>query len=318
MLTLPSDALVVDERPAYRPYRATVSRVARLSAGFARVTFTGDEFDTFGTAGLDQRVKIVFPIPGIGLSDFGCDDPQCLAEGDWYSRWRALPTAVRNPFRTYTVRGIRPDDRELDVDFVVHGDGGPAAQWLASAQPGDDVIIVGPDARSIDANIGLDWHPGVATQLLLAGDETAVPAVCGILESLPEGRTATVFLEVPTAFDVLTIDSRANCSISWLPRRDAVHGSLLLPAVREWIATHRDLIRPAVLPEPQALADVDVDLELLWDSPAESDHGDFYAWLAGESAAIKALRRCLVTEHSIDRTRVAFMGYWRLGKAEAQ
>jgi NADPH-dependent ferric siderophore reductase len=324
MLTLPTDVLEVDDRPAYRPFRATVSRLSRLSTHFVRVTFTGDDFGVFGTAGLDQRVKIVLPIPGIGLSDIGCDDPQCLADGDWYSRWRALPDGVRNPFRTYTVRAIRPELRELDVDFVFHGDGGPAARWLLTAKAGDEVIIVGPDARSIDARIGLDWHPGRATQLLLAGDETAVPAVCGILESLPAGVTARVFLEVPSAADVLEIDTRANATISWLPRTDAPHGSLLIPAVREWIGSHRDLIRAAVLAEPQPIADIDVDLETLWDSPAEpddsdqSDHGDFYAWLAGESAVIKTLRRCLVTEHGIDRSRVAFMGYWRLGKAEAQ
>jgi NADPH-dependent ferric siderophore reductase len=60
---------------------------------------------------------------------------------------------------------------------------------------------------------------------------------------------------------------------------------------------------------------VDVDSEILWESPQEA-HGGFYAWIAGESAAVKTLRRLLVRDHGIDRSRVAFMGYWRLGRSE--
>ena len=70
MLTMTSAPVKV-ARPAYRPYRASVARMARLSPHFVRVTFTGDDFGTFGTDGLDQRLKIVFPIDGHGLSDFG-------------------------------------------------------------------------------------------------------------------------------------------------------------------------------------------------------------------------------------------------------
>jgi NADPH-dependent ferric siderophore reductase len=42
-----------------------------------------------------------------------------------------------------------------------------------------------------------------------------------------------------------------------------------------------------------------------------------YAWLAGEAGVIRALRRHLVSERGIDRRTVAFMGYWRIGRAEA-
>jgi NADPH-dependent ferric siderophore reductase len=63
------------------------------------------------------------------------------------------------------------------------------------------------------------------------------------------------------------------------------------------------------------VADIDVDRELLWDSPEDGD-GEFYAWIAGEAATVKTLRRLLVTQHGVDRKRVAFMGYWRLGQAE--
>jgi len=317
MLTSSPAELTVDDRPAYRPYRVTVSRITSLTPHFTRITFTGDNLRTFGTAGLDQRIKLIFPLPGGGITDIGADDENSLAAGNWYARWRELPEDKRNPFRTYTVRAIRPSDREIDVDFVAHGDGGPAARWLLQATVGDEIVIVGPDEQSLQSRIGLDWHPGDATRLLLVGDETAAPAICSILESLPAGTRARAFIEVPSDTDVLPLDLRADVEVTWLGRGDAAQGELLDPAVRAWVAEHRDVILPAVLTEPQQLADVDVDVELIWDSPQDA-HGEFYAWMAGESAMIKLLRRFLVTETGIDRSRVAFMGYWRLGKSEGQ
>lgn len=305
-------------RPAYRPYRASVARLVRLTPHFVRVTFTGDDFDAFGTDRLDQRLKIVFPIDGHGISDFGADDEQTIADGSWHARWRALPDGRRNPFRTYTVRDIRPAERELDVDMVSHGDAGPASRWLNRASAGDEVVIIGPDAGSIDSAIGIDWHPGAATQLLLAGDETAAPAICAVLESLPEGRRAQAFVETPDDADRLPVNLPDGSSLTWLARGDHPVGALLDSAVRRWVADNLAVIRPALSASAQQLNDVDVDIELLWDSPQTVPDGHFYAWLAGEAAAIKALRRFLVSETGIDRRRIAFMGYWRFGKAEVQ
>jgi len=309
MLTYPATAPIArDDRPAYRPYAARVTAIRQLTPHFVRVTFTGDEFDTFGTDGLDQRIKIVFPLPQIGISDLGDD-------GDWYARWRELPHDARNPFRTYTIRGIRPELRELDVDFVAHGasaDGttGPAAKWLLDASVGDELVIVGPDARSIHSAVGIDWHPGTATQLLLVGDETAAPAITAILEQLGPDVTARAFVEVPTADDVLPTAG----NVTWLFRDS---GDGLESAVRAWAAAEPQVLASAKAAQRQELEEIDVDREMLWDSPEDSP-GEFYAWLAGESATIKTLRRFLVSETGIDRKRVAFMGYWRLGKSEAQ
>jgi NADPH-dependent ferric siderophore reductase len=331
MLTFaaPED-IVRDERPAYRPYRATVARVVELSPSFRRVTFACPEFETFGTAGLDQRIKIVFPHADGGLGDAGWDDPETLAAGTWYQRWRDLPDEERNPFRTYTVRGIRCSERELDVDFVVHGPvgeeggesaeghgqaNGPAAAWLAGAGVGDEVVIVGPDGLSVDYRVGLDWHPGDAIDYLLAGDETAAPAICAILESLPAGARARAFVCVPQAADAVEITTEADVHITWLGRD--TDAPALQDAVRAWVEEHRDRIAPALTTLEQELAEIDVDTDMLWESPDEAS-GRFYAWLAGESAVIKGLRRLLVSETGVDRRRVAFMGYWRLGKAEAQ
>ncbi|MFS2031498.1 siderophore-interacting protein, partial [Curtobacterium sp. CT11-45] len=97
----------------YRVFSVRVAAVTSLTPHFVRVTLTGDALAEFSSVGLDQRIKIVLPIPGHGFTD--------LPDGeDWYGAWRALPDAVRNPLRTYTVRSFRPDARELDIDFVAH------------------------------------------------------------------------------------------------------------------------------------------------------------------------------------------------------
>lgn len=298
-------------RPAYRPYTVRVAAVQRLSAHFVRVTFTDDELAHFGTAGLDQRIKILLPHDDGSFADIG----QHEAAGDWYDRWRALPTVARNPFRTYTVRRIDPDARELDVDFVLHHDAGPAGSWAQRAAAGDEVIVVGPDRGGPDPRIGLDWRPGTARRVLLAGDETAAPAICAILETLDDAYDVDAFIEVPTAADAQRIRVSPAFRVHWLARDAAPHGDLLVDAVTAWTQGHESLLRRAAAPRTQVLEEIDVDRDLLWDSPAGSD-GEFYAWLAGESATIKTLRRLLVGGCGVDRRRVAFMGYWRLGQAE--
>jgi NADPH-dependent ferric siderophore reductase len=304
-------------RPAYRPYAARVEEVRTLSPSFVRVTFSGPDFADFGRSGLDQRIKVVIPFDDGTIGDLGQSDPVAIAEGSWYTRWRDLPADRRNPFRTYTVRRFDPARRRLDVDFVLHHDPGPAGAWAASAAPGDELLIIGPDENSPHSHTGLDWHPGTARRLLLAGDETAAPAICSILESLDASADVDAFVEVPTAADVLALDTRPGVRLTWLPRDGAPHGHRLIESLQTWCAASADVLAAAAAPRPQELADIDVDRDLLWDSPEEGE-GEFYAWMAGESATVKLLRRMLVSTHGVDRKRVAFMGYWRLGQSERQ
>ncbi|MGO4534469.1 siderophore-interacting protein [Leifsonia sp. 2MCAF36] len=308
------------QRPAYRPYRATVAEVRRLSPHFTRVTFRCDDFEHFGTECLDQRIKLLFPLADGSLSDLGFDDHEAQLAGDWYQRWRALPEDRRNPFRTYTVRAIDPDRCRLDVDFVAHGDGGPdggpASRWLLTVRAGDRLVVIGPDARSPHRGVGIDWRPGNAHELLLAGDETAAPAIASILEALPPGRRARAFIEIPSKDDVLPLRLPDDVSVTWLARHDdAGTGTALIPAVQRWLDANPRVVTTAAVSGEQSLDEVDVDHDILWESP-EDAHAGFYAWIAGESAAVKTLRRMLVRDYGIDRSQVAFMGYWRRGRAE--
>lgn len=302
-----------------RAFEVAVAAVHQLSPHLLRVTFTGADLDYFGSNAhgqtLDLRIKVMVPSPGAPLPDFSD-----LGEG-WYQGWLAMDPDTRGYMRTYTVRSLRPGRpgveglpavaAELDVDFVLHLDGGsgPAARWAAGAAPGDRLAIIGPDARAGDC-LGIEFDPAGATRLLLVGDETAVPAISAILESLPATVSGHAVLEVPTAEDFLDVDTDASVEITWLARGGRGHGELLQEAVRKVIAPaacHRG-------EEPEA---VDVDETILWETPEGVDTGrGFYAWIAGEAAAVRELRRYLVRDVGVDRNSVAFMGYWRLGKAQ--
>ncbi|MFF1573259.1 siderophore-interacting protein [Leifsonia sp. NPDC058292] len=320
-MSLLASPIVKTARPAYRPYRARVSRLTALTPHFTRVTFESPDFHVFGTDRLDQRIKILFPLDDGTLPALGAEDEASIDAGDWYLQWRALPDDQRCPFRTYTVRAVDPGARQVDVDFVSHGDGGPAARWLLGAGVGDEVIIVGPDERSIDSAQGIDWRPGAAGDLLLVGDETATPAIASILESLPVDRRVHAFIEVPSDGDRFELDVPAHFDITWLDRsssdRGGDHGCELVPAIERWIAEHPSIVEAAAAGRTQSLDDVDIDREILWETPELTSSG-FYAWIAGESATVKTIRRLLVTHNGVDRGRVAFMGYWRLGQAEKQ
>lgn len=325
--------------PAYRPFAATVRRVLRMSPHLVRVTFASDDFGVLGTSGRDQRVKLLLPGPDGRVCEIGARDDRTLLDGSWHARWRALPDAERTPFRTYTVRSARPERGELDVDMVLHAPEdaapeGPAATWLRRLLTGEvpigsEVVVVGPDARTADPTVGLDFRPGSARHVLLVGDETALPAICAIVEQLPADVRAQAFIEVPGGADVLNVFPTGRSRVAWLARDAgcetaegfqavAPHGVLLTQAVRQWVARHMRQVASVVRSTPDELEDVDVDAELLWDSPLDPQTGDFYAWVAGEAGTVKTVRRHLVTEVGVDRAHVAFMGYWRRGRAESQ
>lgn len=294
----------------YRTFRTTVARITALSPHFTRITLKGDDLEHFGTDGLDQRIKLIIPFADGSVTDVGqFDEAQNMTE--WYRRWRELPDERRNPIRTYTIRSPRPDAREIDIDFVLHGTEGPASAWATAARVGDPLPVVGPDSRSDERGGGIEWRPGAATSVLIAGDETAAPAISSIVESLPADAVGEVCIEVPTEADALDLAAPDGVNVRWLARGGGAHGVRLSAAVHEW-GVRRGTRGTA---STESLAEPDAD-EVLWEVPDAVDGGE-YAWLAGEAGTITALRRHLVRDLGIDRRRIAFMGYWREGRAEA-
>lgn len=337
-------------------FEATVIKIEDLSPVFRRITFGGPGLGDFGVSGhpRDLRFKLIIPSAGKTKPEF--DLLRFLAEQDpesglsWYQAWLQIDPAVRGAMRTYTVREWRDDARELVVDMVLHvdeqGHSGPAAAWAQSAQVGHSLHIIGPSRHAEGPSAGIEFTPADADNILLAGDETAVPAIASILDSIKDAEVqGKAILEVPTAEDVLDFDAPVGFEIQWLPRGDADHGELLEPAVRDAVRVENKVLVEVGAGEASALEvdssggesgarfvdleDVDIDEEILWDVPAALTHAaqgsssdtekharPFYAWIAGEAGPVKRLRRYLVQEVGVDRHQIAFMGYWRQGKAE--
>ena len=179
----------------------TVESVERLTPRMTRVTFTGEGLSSLARWP-DQQLKLLFPPPNRDLVL-----PQTRAEGDgmsWYQAYLSMPQEDRPIMRSFTVRTL--DDGRLTVDFVLHNHGGPATQWATTAHPGDTLARYGPaEAYRQHLNLNADW-------LLLAGDETALPAI-GSLLPLPN---ATVLVEVEDAAEEQPLPG-----VTWLHRNTA-------------------------------------------------------------------------------------------------
>ena len=134
----------------------------------------------------------------------------------WVKLFVPTPESEKPNGRAYTIRHFRESLCEMDIDFVLHGDG-PCSTWAEAAKPGDVVQIAGP--RS-----GFRLEPQV-THLLIGGDETALPAIGSILEALPAGLAVDAFIEIPENGDAQIIHSQADVQITWLPRNGRDVGS---------------------------------------------------------------------------------------------
>ncbi|WP_446041891.1 siderophore-interacting protein [Streptomyces sp. SID1121] len=271
----------------YRYFDVQVVRTERITPGMLRVVLGGAGLAAMATAGRDQRVKLFLPHPG---QDRPVMPPMETDSDDWYENWRALDPGVRGIMRTYTVRELRREPSEVVVDFALHGGAddpaaGPAARWAGTAAPGARLGLLAPVEED---NLGYDFRPPeTADWILLTGDASALPALAGILESLAPGIPARVWIDLHDRDDRQDLPTKADAEITWLVR-DAHGDSPSTPSTA-------DAIRAATLPP-----------------------GTPYAWVAGESATVKAVRRHLVAERGFDRGAVKFTGYWRRGTSEDQ
>lgn len=241
--TLPADAGSPYEirrvRHELKRRRLRVRRTRRLSPAMLRVTLTGEDLGDFTSLGFDDHVKLVFPGDGAPL------------------------------MRDYTPRRFDPSALELDIDFALH-EAGPATAWALQAQPGDGLEVVGPKGSFI-VPTALDWH-------LLAGDETALPAIGRRLEELPAGVHAQVFAEVGGPEDEIALPSRAQLHLTWLHRDGS--GTFRLEAALAGF-------RP----------------------PA----GEGYAWAACEASVAPRLRQVLLGSFGLPKARVRVSAYWKRG-----
>ncbi|WBO67400.1 siderophore-interacting protein [Streptomyces camelliae] len=254
------------ERPGRKPRKtrtAQVVRTERLTPHMQRVVLGGEGLTDFAAdTCTDHYVKLLFGPAGVTYPE--PFDLERIREEFPREQWPVT--------RTYTVRAWDPEHLEMTLDFVVHGDEGLAGPWAARVRPGETVRFMGPGgAYAPDAEA--DWH-------LLAGDESALPAIARALETLPAGAVVHAFVEVSGPEEEQKIDSAA--AVVWLHRGDRPVGEALLAAVRG----------------------------------LEFPEGRLHAFVHGEAGFVKELRRLLRVEKQIPREDLSISGYWRLGHNE--
>lgn len=255
------------ERPPFRCFHAQVTRTEPVTPRMRRITVTAEGLRAFPQLGPDQWFRLFLPQPGQ-------QRPVLPVAEDWWKEICAMPEDVRPILRNYTVRAARPEVDEIDVDFVQHGDEGPATRWAAAARPGDWIGMLGQTAPYQPAP-DTDWQ-------LIIGDDTALPAIGRIVEALPAGVRAHVYVEVADEQARQDLRSSGDVQVTWLPRGLAAEpGGLML-----------DALRGAELPATRP-----------------------YAWIAGESGMVTAARRHLVSERGVPKDAIEFIGYWRHGAA---
>ncbi len=215
---------------SYRIFNVTLRRRVAVTPSLLRCVFTGPEVAHMKHEAPDQRIKLLF-------ARSEGETARLPVSASWYQDYLALPRERRPLMRTYTLRALRRAACELDVEFVLHGDSGPASRWAMHAKPGDALQIVAPDGDFQGDSGGYEWAADDALrEALLVADETALPAALGILEQLarkPAPPRVQAFLEVPLAQDIQPL-RYPFADIHWLARDgDTAHGARLLSAVRE-------------------------------------------------------------------------------------
>jgi NADPH-dependent ferric siderophore reductase len=205
-----------------------VLRVTDITPKMRRITLHGPDLTGFISLGTDDHVKLIFattPEEQAALDSFV---PGAPSDG---------PKPV---MRDYTPRRYDSASGELDIDFVLHGDG-PAASWAEQAEPGQFLHIAGPRGSMI--------VPDIFDSYLLIGDETALPAIARRLEELPGHRNALVVVEVADQGEQQVFDSQAQVDVIWIVRGEQslldVTRRLEMPEGKlyAWVATESGLSR---------------------------------------------------------------------------
>ncbi|MGY2340748.1 siderophore-interacting protein [Pseudomonas sp. SDO5532_S415] len=211
--------------------RLQVLRVVDLTPRMRRITLGGPELAGFVSLGTDDHVKLLFPQ---NAEQAAALENLVLGAG---KNDGAMP-----PMRDYTPRRYDLEKRELDIDFVLHGDG-PASTWAEQARPGQFLHIGGPRGSMI--------VPDIFDSYLLIGDETALPAIARRLEGLAANRRALVIVEVENGKEQQALESAAQVNVIWVLREGGKDH--LLTTVRQvkvptgslyaWVATESKVSR---------------------------------------------------------------------------
>ncbi|WP_159911106.1 siderophore-interacting protein [Pantoea sp. 18069] len=259
------DGGALQRPPAFRLLR--VLSVQALTPHMQRVRLGCDDLARYAQ---DENIhcKLIFPQPGVTAPEWPTLSPSGMPrfpQGD-----------KRLDVRTYTMRAIDGAAGWLDVDFVLHPDAGPGSAWAAQASVGQQIGMSGPGGRTAAP---ADW-------MLLAGDDTALPAMLRIAASLPPHTQGHVFAEIQGPQDEQPVRAPQGLQWHWLYRGQAAAGTtgLLLDALRG-------------VPWPQA-------------------RGTRFVWAGAEFEAAQAIRQWARETRGLEKHEQLIVSYWRHGMAE--
>jgi NADPH-dependent ferric siderophore reductase len=247
------------EPPTFR--RVALRSTERLSAHMLRLVLGGDELNGFAIESPASSVRLLLPPPG----------HRKIVIPTWSGNQFDLPDGSRAPIRTFTPRAFDADRLELTIDLVLH-EQGAATDWARTAQIGDETAISGPGrSEPLDES---------ASSFLLAGDESAIPAISQLLEAIESDRSVDVHIEIRHADAELPLPSHPGATVCWhVAAGGAPPGDQIVAAVTG-IADLPDVV-----------------------------------WIAGEAAAVQKLRKYLFDEAGRSRSDVTARGYWKLGRS---
>jgi len=228
---------------------ATLVRREELGGDLLRLTFGGPDLADFQSAAFDEHVKLFVPADATSIR---AASPEQLVG------------------RHYTPRHYDAARGELAIDFYLH-EAGVLTSWARQAQPGAELVIGGPKGALVPPE-DFDWY-------LLAGDETALPAIARRLEQLAAGVRVVVIAEVARAGLEIDLPTAADAEIRWV---------------------YRDLQPTALVQTLEALA---------------LPTGEGYAWIAGEASQARAARQALLAK-GLPKDWVKAAGYWKLGESD--
>ncbi len=206
-----------------------------------------------------SSVRLLVPSPGTTE----------LLMPEWNGNEFLLPDGSRPALRTFTPLRFDPDAGRLDLEIVRHA-GGAVSEWAEQAEVGDPAAISGP---------GRGWAlPDGTTELLLLGDETALPAITQLWDLVAAEVAITAHVEVVDGAATQELPARGGATIEWhvLAPTDAPGAALVRVA--------------AGLPDIAATAHV---------------------WAAGEAAAMQAIRTRCFDGLGMTRSQTTIRGYWK-------
>jgi NADPH-dependent ferric siderophore reductase len=243
-----------------------------------RVLLEGSDFDTFVPSSFtDSYVKLVFVPDDVDVARL----PRPLT----LDSFADLPAEKKPSVRTITVRKVDAPARQIALDIVVHGEHGVAGTWAASAQPGQPIYLMGPGG-AYTPDPAADWH-------LLAGDESALPAIATALEALPANAVGKAFIEVAGPEDEIELTAPESVQVNWIYR-----------------GGRADLVADDRAGDFSPL--IEAVTTTLW-LP-----GQVHVFVHGEAQAVMHnLRPYIRKERGVDaKWASSISGYWRRGRTE--